>query len=87
MRRYLSGLLLAGFFCACGGAVKQGPPPSTPSVQRESIIVPEGGDPCEIEDPGGKSFDTCLPDQTGLHCCLLGPGYYGFCTDLDVPCV
>ncbi len=37
-----------------------------------------------IEDPYGKAIDTCLPDQTGLHCCLVGPGYYGFCSALDL---
>ena len=82
MRRYFSGLLFVGFLCACGGIAKE-PAQRTSSVQQQSIIVPVLGDQCEIEDPGGKSFDTCLPDQTGLHCCLAGPGYYGFCYEAD----
>ncbi len=79
MRKYLPGLLFAGFLCGCGGVSKE-PAPQT-AVQREAAGAPQVGDPCEIEDPGGEVIDTCLPDQTGLHCCLVGPGYYGSCYD------
>jgi len=86
MRSHFTGLLLAGFLCSCGGAVtKEGAPQTT--IQRESSSDPQVGDRCEIEDPGGKAIDTCLPDQTGLHCCLVGPSYYGFCIDGPDVCV
>ncbi len=87
MRHYLPGFLLAGFLCGCGGAVPKEPAQQSSSVQQESVVAPRVGDPCEIKDSGGKAIDTCLPDQTGLHCCLVGPSYYGFCIDGPDVCV
>lgn len=79
MRGYLSSLLLGGVLCGCGGALTK--ETARQSSGRQQSSAPQVGDACEIEDPGGKAFDTCLPDQTGLHCCLVGPGYYGSCVD------
>jgi len=73
--------MLIGILCGCG--VTKEPRPEA-ATREEAACCPQKGDPCEIEDPYGKAFDTCLPDQTDLHCCLVGPGYYGFCGSADV---
>ncbi len=62
MREYLPGLLLGGLFCGCGGDVTKEPGPQT-TVQHESSDGPQVGDPSEIEDPGGKTIDTCCPTR------------------------
>jgi hypothetical protein len=86
MRAYFSCLLLVIFLGGCGGTSVKPSAQQSP-LQEGSCPLPQPGDPCEIEDPGGKSVDTCLPDQTGLHCCLVGPGYYGFCYSDPNVCV
>ncbi len=83
MRKYPWRLMLAGFLCSCGGVTKE-PVPETATQPEAAASCPQEGDACEIEDPYGKAMDTCLPDQTGLHCCLVGPGYYGFCRSSDI---
>jgi len=82
MRKYPWCLMLAGFLCGCGGVTTESVRET--AIQQEAAGGPHEGDACEIEDPYGKAIDTCLPDQTGLHCCLVGPGYYGFCSALDL---
>jgi hypothetical protein len=82
MRNYPWRLMLVGFLCGCSGVTKEPVPEAV--IQEEAACCPHEGDACEIEDPYGKAFDTCLPDQTGLHCCLVGPGYYGTCHSSDV---
>ena len=72
MNKYFSSLLLAAFVLGCGGASTAPAPRTTAQHEANS---PQPGDPCEVDD----GVDSCLPDQTGLTCCTVGPGYYGFC--------
>ena len=80
MSKYFSSLLLAAFVFGCGGTSTAPAPRTTAQHEANS---PQPGDRCEVDD----SVDSCLPDHTGLTCCTVGPGYYGFCIEGPDICV